>query len=86
MFALVIILKISFLSSLAIFFYLDAVYWASGASTFLINTLNSLIKKQMFNEVATLACSGYFPSHPQPGLIGAREAKVAEVNWAVGFI
>ena len=62
--ALVTTLKTFFSSSLAIFYCLDAVYLASGASAFLIKISDLSIRKQISDEVAILACSGYFLGCP----------------------
>lgn len=82
--ALVTTLKTFFSNSLAIFFHLDVVYWVGGVSTFLINISNLFIRKQISDGAIILACSEYFPSHPQSCLTEAKEAKFAEDDLAAG--
>lgn len=40
----------------------------------------------MSDEAAIFACSGYFLGCLRPHLTEARETKVAEGDWAAGFI
>lgn len=77
-FALVTTLKTLFLNSPAIFFYLNAIYWAGGISIFLINTLGLSIKKQMSDEIPKLACFGYFLGRLYHFLIWSKDIKIAK--------
>lgn len=71
-------LKTFFSSSLAIFCCLDALYCADSISTFVINTSNLCIKKQIFDGVVILIYFKYFLDCLWPCLTGTRDVEVAE--------
>ena len=76
-------LKTPFSSSLAIFFCLDAVYWAGDASVFSINTSNLSITKHISVGAVMLACSNYFLDCSSSCLTRAREARISKGDLAV---
>lgn len=84
--SIVIILKIPFSSTPAISFCLDVVYWAIGILIFLINLLDSSIRKKKSYRTAILACSKYLLGCLRFCLTKAREAKFAKSDLVAYFI
>ena len=84
--ALVTVLKISFSNGPAIFFSLDAVYWADSKSAFLIKISDLSIRKQISDETAMLAYFKYFLSYLRLYLTKTKEAKAADINMVAYFI
>lgn len=52
----------------------------------LINTSNFIVKNQISDEAAILACFEYFLGYPRPRLTKAREAKIAKSDLATSSI
>lgn len=83
---LITTLKIPFLSSPAIFFCLNVIYWADGVSTFLINIADLFIRHQISNKTIILAYFGYFLDWSRLHLTRARETKITKIDLATCLI